>query len=272
MKTAANARPATDERPFLRGLSEKLMRVDDGAILRVAFYALLAGTLSVLFIDFRTMMSNAPEALTYTPQPILPPATTPDGDGRPRPPVTTSPDLLEAPMEIVLGGGGTLNLTGTIDPGVAERFAAEIAARGEYVETILLDSPGGSVDDALAIGRMIREAGLTTRVASGGLCASSCPLIFAAGAEREAGRGAAIGVHQIYAAALSATPVDALSVAGVAMADAQSVTAEITRHLTLSGVDPALWLHALETPPDRLYYFSADEMDDLNLVTAWLEN
>ena len=66
--------------------------------------------------------------------------------------------------------------------------------------------------------------------------------------------------------------INRLSVAGVAMADAQSVTAEITRHLTLSGVDPALWLHALETPPDRLYYFSPEEMDDLALVTEWLEN
>lgn len=272
MKTAANARPASDERPFLRSFGERLMQIDDGSIMRFAFFALLAGTLSVLFIDFRELTANAPEALTYAPQPILPPATTPDGDGRPRPPVTTSPDLLEAPLEIVLSSGGLLSLTGTIDPGSAQRFADEIAARGEYVETILLDSPGGSVEDALSIGRLIREQGLSTRVASGGLCASSCPLIFAAGSERQAGRGAAIGVHQIYAAALTASPIDALSVAGVAMADAQSVTAEITRHLTLSGVDPALWLHALETPPDRLYYFSPDEMDNLNLVTEWLEN
>jgi hypothetical protein len=272
MKTAANARPPSDERPFLRGLGARLMQIDDGSILRFAFFALLAGTLSVLVLDFRTTMANAPETLTAVPQPILPPATTPDGDGRPRPPITTSPDLLEAPLEIALGSGGLLRLTGSIDPGSAQRFADEIAARGEYVEIIQLDSPGGSVDDALSIGRLIREKGLSTRVADGGLCASSCPLIFAAGAERQAGRGAAIGVHQIYAAALSATPVDALSVAGVAMADAQSVTAEITRHLTLSGVDPALWLHALETPPDRLYYFSPEEMDDLALVTEWLEN
>lgn len=272
MKSQANARAETAAGPNSNRLVARLMRIEDGSILRVAFFALLAGTVSVLYLDFREMSANAPEALTYKPQPILPPATTPDGDGGARPPVTTSPDLLEAPLDIALGAGGTLRLTGTIDPGAADRFASEIAARGEYVETILLDSPGGSVDDALAIGRLIREEGLDTQVANGGLCASSCPIIFASGAERLAGRSAAIGVHQIYAAALSANPVDALSVAGIAMADAQSVTADITRHLVLSGVDPALWLHALETPPDRLYYFTPEEMGDLNLVTEWVEN
>lgn len=272
MKTEANARAASDERPFLHNLVARLMRIEDGAILRFAFFALLAGTLSVLYVDFRELTANAPAAPLAVPQPILPPASLPDGAGQQRPPITTSPELLEAPLDIVLGSGGTLSLTGTIDPGAAERFAAEIAARGEYVRVVLLDSPGGSVDDALAIGRLVREKGLSTEVASGGLCASSCPVIFAGGAERLAGRQAAIGVHQVYAAALGGGAADALSVAGVAMADAQQVTAEISRHLVLSGVDPALWLHALETPPDRLYYFSVAEMDDLNLVTEWVEN
>jgi len=44
-------------------------------------------------------------------------------------------------------------------------------------------------------------------------------------------------------------------------------TAEIISHLTLAGVDPALWLHALETPPDRLYYFNPEEMMRLRLAT-----
>ena len=56
--------------------------------------------------------------------------------------------------------------------------------------------------------------------------------------------------------------------AGEAMSDAQKTTAMITRHLTKMGVDPALWLHALETPPDRLYYLSPDELVTYRLVTA----
>lgn len=272
MKTEANARPATDAGPFYRHLLSGLAKIEDGAILRFAFFALLAGTIGVLYVDFRELSANAPAALTYTPQPILPPASTQDGGGRPRPALTTPPELLDEPLRIELEGGGVLRLTGTIDPGAAKRFEHEIDTRGEYVSTVLLDSPGGSVDDALEMGRLIGEKGLHTRVPDGALCASSCPIVFASGQVREAGREAAIGVHQIYAAALNASPVDALSVAGVAMADAQTATAAITRRLTEAGVDPAMWLHALETPPDRLYYFSPEELERYRLVTQWAEN
>ncbi|SMQ86120.1 hypothetical protein SAMN06295905_3419 [Devosia lucknowensis] len=272
MKSDANARADSDEGPFYRHLIASLARIEDGAILRFAFFALLAGTMGVLYVDYRELNANAPADLTYQPQPILPPASTEDGGGRARPDLTTAPDVLDEPLSIGLGSGGVLSLTGTIDPGSGQRFADEIAARGEYVSTVLLDSPGGSVNDALEIGRLILEKGLSTEVRDGGLCASSCPIIFASGTERIAGRDAAIGVHQIYAAALSASPIDALSVAGVAMSDAQNVTAEITRHLGEAGVDPALWIHALETPPDRLYYFTPEELEHYRLVTDMPDN
>lgn len=272
MKTEANARARTEDGPFYRRAVAALARIEDGAILRVAFFALLAGTVGVLYVDYRALNETAPAALTYRPQPILPPATTEDGGGRARPALGTPPELLDAPLSITLGSGGMLSLTGTVDPGAAARFAQEIAARGEYVSTVLLDSPGGSVDDALEIGRLIRAEGLSTEVRNGGLCASSCPIIFASGQSRIAGKDAAIGVHQIYAAALSASPLDALSVAGVAMADAQSVTAEISRHLSEAGVDTAVWLHAMETPPDRLYYLTPEELDHYRLVTEWADS
>lgn len=125
--------------------------------------------------------------------------------------------------------------------------------------------------DALAIGALIHEKGLATSVAAGALCASSCPLIFAGGKERIASDQAAIGVHQIYAAAITADPKSLASAAGVAMSDAQSMTAVITRYLSSTGVDPALWLHALETPPDRLYYLTSTEMEELRLVTKVIQ-
>ncbi|KQX38894.1 hypothetical protein ASD04_09620 [Devosia sp. Root436] len=272
MKTEANARAATRDSPFYRRLIESIAAIDDGNILRVAFFALLAGTASVLYVDYRELTADEGAALAMPMQPILPPFN-PDGpaDGA-TPNVTTSPQLLEQPLEIVLAPGGELRLTGSIDVGSATRFAAEIAARGEYAETVVLDSPGGSVVDALAIGSLIHEKGLATKVAAGSLCASSCPIIFASGARRIASADAAIGVHQIYAAALAADPQNALRVAGTAMSDAQSTTAEIIGHLTKTGVDPALWLHALETPPDRLYYFSPEEMTRLKLVTELDDN
>lgn len=269
MKTEANDR-APSVSP---GIVSRLAAIDDGSIIRAAFFALLIGTASVLYVDFRELALSEPSPLSPTLTPILPPADPTSGvEGRPMPRITTAPEALETPLSIALESGGDLKLTGTIDPGSALRFRTEIEQRGEYVKTVVLDSPGGSVMDALEIGALIQEKGLATKVAAGNLCASSCPIIFASGTERLASPDSAIGVHQIYAASLGETARDAMAVAGVAMADAQSTTAEITRHLTKSGVDPALWLHALDTPPDRLYYFSAEEMQRLKLVTQLIEN
>lgn len=271
MKTEANARARSHSGPFYRGLIERIAAVEDGAILRVAFFALLFGTASVLYVDYRELTENEGAALAVPMQPILPPAQ--DGPSpQSMPNVTTAPDVLDQPLQITLGSGGQLELTGSFDVGAAERFAAEIAARGEYVQTVVLDSPGGSVVDALAIGSLIHQEGLATKVAAGSLCASSCPIVFASGQERIASTQAAIGVHQIYAAALAGDPQNALRVAGTAMSDAQSTTAEIISHLTKTGVDPALWLHALSTPPEQLYYFTPEEMTRLKLVTEFAEN
>ena len=32
--------------------------------------------------------------------------------------------------------------------------------------------------------------------------------------------------------------------------------------------DPALWLHALDTPPRELYYFTVEQMSEYKLVTS----
>jgi hypothetical protein len=232
---------------------------------------LLIGTLSVLYVDYRELTENEGSALAMPLQPILPASEPTSPAQGPMPAITTSPEVLDDPLAVALEPGGVLTLTGTIDIGSAERFASEIAARGEYVKTIALDSPGGSVEDALAIAALIHAKGFATSVASGALCASSCPLIFAAGKERLATGQSAIGVHQIYAAQLSGDPQSALRVAGAAMADAQTTTARITRFLATTDVDPSVWVHALETPPDRLYYFTPAELMQYRLVTE-LEN
>jgi hypothetical protein len=243
-----------------------LAGLDDGTIMRAAFFSLLAGTLGVLYVDYSELTAGDTAAFAAPLEPILPPAN-PEaaGDGT-VPAIVSEREMLDGPLAIELSTGGELRLTGTFDPGSAERFAAEIATRGEYVETVVLESPGGSVTDALAIGALIHERGFATRVDAGRLCASSCPIVFASGAERIAGPDAAIGVHQVYASAVAGDP-RAVPQAGEAMSRAQTMTAEITRHLSRTGVDPALWLHALETAPDRLYYFSGEEMATFNLVT-----
>ncbi|MEO6180326.1 MAG: ATP-dependent Clp protease proteolytic subunit [Devosia sp.] len=240
---------------------------EDGAIIRAAFFGLLSATGVILYLDYTELNAAAPVTLPATLSPILPDFDPSNPAGTPGPDVTTPMDQLRQPLKVELVSGGTLALTGTIDPGAAERVAAEIAAHGEYIKIVALDSPGGSVADALAIGRLLREKGLATSVTAGALCASSCPLVFAGGKDRIATAQSAIAVHQIYAATEGGTLGSRLAAAGNAMSNAQTMTAEISRYLLSMGVDAEVWLRALETPPDRLTYFSAEELTRLKLAT-----
>lgn len=247
-------------------------RFEEGRVIRAAFFGMLFGTVTVLAIDLRDMVeANGglwPETSSSTAVtvPVLPPAVetseTAGGGTDPRQFLTTEQETLRDPIRFSLEGGGVLKAVGSIDQGSAARFAAEVSARGEYIETVSLDSPGGSLDDAMTMARLVRERGFTTQVADGAICASSCPLILAGGAERKVSQRAAVGLHQFYAVGKPGTAPEQ------AMADAQMTTARISRLLIELDVDPALWLHALDTPPRALYYLSAEELRKYRLVTA----
>lgn len=261
----AGSQPAATN-PVIRYLS----RFDDGEVLRWAFRGLLIGTIGVLATDLSDMSKingwfTTPASEAAPTDPILPPAVetgTPTPSGDPRPFLTTDETALKQIMAFTLEPGGVLKAEGSIEPGSAARLAEELSQRGEYVRTISLNSPGGAVEDAMAMARTLRERKIGTEVADGALCASSCPLVFAGGLTRKAGEKAAIGVHQFYAAMKEDLSRDQV------MSDAQATTARISRHLADMGVDPALWLHALDTPPRALYYLSPQELVDYRLVTT----
>jgi hypothetical protein len=118
------------------------------------------------------------------------------------------------------------------------------------------------VTDALAMGRLIREKKFSTEVEAGKTCVSSCPLLFAGGVERRAGDKAAIGVHQVAAiASATGPPRDEMDVA-------QRISARCQRYLGDMGINLQVWVHAMETPHDKLFIFKPDELKALNIVTA----
>src|ERR1700687_197226 len=167
------------------------------------------------------------------------------------------------PMTFDLVGGGKLMDNGTITPGSSESFATEVGRHSEYIKTVVLNSPGGSVNDALAMGRLIRERRFATEVEPGKFCVSSCPLVFVGGVDRRAGDRATIGVHQVAAirSAANGSPRDEMSLA-------QNISARCQRYLGDMGVSLQVWVHAMETPHDRLFVFKTDELKSLNIVTA----
>jgi hypothetical protein len=249
-----------------------LSRFDDGEVARWAFRGMLLGTIGVLCIDLNDLSAangwwarDVASSVAAPSEPILPPAVETDSpvpSSDPRHFVTTESAILSQPMQFTLASGGVLLAEGSIEPGTATRFAEEIETRGEYVKTISLNSPGGALDDAMAMARLIREKGMSTSIEDGALCASSCPLMFAGGETRKAGLEAAVGVHQFYAG------TDSKTEPAQAMSDAQATAARISRHLTAMGIDPAVWLHALDTPPRALYYLSPKELADYRMVTG----
>ena len=200
---------------------------------------------------------NLPGLLPSILAPLLP-----DGDKRLVP--LPQPDgAMAKPMTFDLAGGGRLLASGTITAGISQSFATEIERHGEYIKTVVLNSPGGSVTDALAMGRLIRERKFATEVEAGKYCVSSCPLVFAGGIARRAGDRATIGVHQVASmhSAGNAPPRDEMSVA-------QKISARCQRYLGDMGVSLQVWVHAMETPHDRLFVFTAEELKSLNMVTA----
>jgi hypothetical protein len=239
----------------------------EAVLLRLVFAGLLVLTVTVLGRDLLEELDGAPlfepEAPSELVEPYLPSARPGEADPGRRA-ATTPEERLRAPMVLELVADGRLTAVGTITPGTADRLADELARRGDYVETVVLDSPGGSVQDALAMSRMIRERKLATLVEDGGLCASSCPLVLAGGAERRAGREAVVGVHQISAVRTGGVVLPGAS--EPEMVRAQRVSAEIQRHLVEMGVEPAVWVHAMETPPQEMYYFIGEELAALKLA------
>ncbi|KPP89317.1 MAG: putative periplasmic protein [Rhodobacteraceae bacterium HLUCCA08] len=156
--------------------------------------------------------------------------------------------------------GDDLLLRGAVEAGDAERIIRQITAQ-EGAARVVLDSPGGSVMDALAIGRAIRAEGLASHVTATGICLSACPYLLAGGTARSAEEGARIGVHQHYFGENTLLPAFA------AVSDIQRGQAEVMRYLDQMGIDPMLMAPALATPPDQIYLLLRSEMLDTALLT-----
>lgn len=157
-------------------------------------------------------------------------------------------------------GAPALVLTGAILPGDAERFSDFMAGR-PAPETVFLNSPGGSVSDALAIGRTLRALEVDTAMSEADVCLSACPYLMAAGVVRSVADGAMVGVHQHFFGENTALP------AFLAVEDIQRGQGEVMAYLVEMGIDPRLMQPALMTPPDEIYILTAAEMADYKLVT-----
>lgn len=250
-------------------------------MLRLLWMGLLTSTVVVLALDLQELMARNPadwpgsrktSPVTMEPpreadqiRPYLPRTNPVSQDGRPpKLPGVDANDverLVQDTMTFHRGPKATASAVGRIDPGTAGELERFLLAQNGEITRVVLHSPGGSVRDGLEMGRMLRDAEITTEVPDNGYCASSCPLVFAGGKARVAGQKAWIGVHQIYA--------DRTSIGSLhdGLADAQRVSATCQQHLVDMDVNPEVWIYAMRTPKHALYIFRPRELANLDLAT-----
>ncbi|MEO0767303.1 MAG: hypothetical protein AAFY75_14910 [Pseudomonadota bacterium] len=183
---------------------------------------------------------------------------------RDRPVVQPARDPGQLPNRLVLSAiaDGTYRLEGAIGDGDAARLIDLIDAADPVPDTLVLQSPGGSVADALALGRHIRGNGIATQMLAGEFCYSACPYMLAAGASRDIDPDAFVGVHQHYFGEKTFLP------AAFAVEDIQRGQGEVMTYLDEMGIDPLLMQHALSTPPDEIYVLLPEELERYGFIEA----
>lgn len=156
-------------------------------------------------------------------------------------------------------------ITGAIADGDAERLDEWLKAQETPPKAFALHSPGGAVDEALRIGRIIRTTGLPVMVTIGASCFSACPYILAGGLTREVSLQALVGVHQHYFGTNTYLPAFLL------VSDIQVGQGEVMAYLAEMGIDPLIMVKALITPPDDIYILLPEELKGFRLSTSLTE-
>jgi hypothetical protein len=170
---------------------------------------------------------------------------------------------------------------------IADRTVREFQLFSEKFDlrgaTMVLDSEGGSVLATLAIGRMIRQLGMTTSVGRtkllpsfgsgpsgailepGANCESMCAFMLLAGVRRHVPPEARILVHQIWLASKRAAEA---SYTGEEVRLVQRDIGSLAAYTVEMGGDIQLIETALRVPPwEPLYELSADELRRMRVST-----
>lgn len=212
---------------------------------------------------------------------------------------------LDAPMEFVdatsKGNSSSsvwISATGVIGQETPAKFKAFLENLDRRSDQIFMHSPGGNLAAGLALGRMIRAAGLSTHIGQtkrsfesytttcdtwfdgveAGICASSCAYAFLGGKERFVAAGSPgklkgrLGFHQFYGNPdggndmLTAGQVSDIESSTLSIA--QALTGQIVLYAVEMGIDPRIVAFASATSSDDLYYPTADELVDLTIASG----
>jgi hypothetical protein len=155
-----------------------------------------------------------------------------------------------APSTIhVLSGGSVIEISGSFSTTLPRDFVT-VLAQTPQVRTVWLESPGGRVQPAIAIAKIIQSRGLDTYV--GRFCVSACTLAFLGGHQRFLAPNARLGFHQAH---LPDTPPERWD----------PVLRQAYRAF---GVPSDFIDHVLRTPPEALWFPTPSELSDASITTG----
>ncbi len=178
---------------------------------------------------------------------------------------------------------GWIGAVGVITSETPAGFEEFSSGRNLKGATVVLDSSGGSVLDAIALGRRWRSLGLHTTVGvvierevTGGMardtipdayCESMCVFLLLSGNTRTVPDGAHVRVHQIWMGD-RADDAKAASYTADDMMIVERDIGRLAKYTFDKGGTGDLLSHALSVPPwEPLHQLSADELRLTNLVT-----
>ena len=180
--------------------------------------------------------------------------------------------------------GGWVSAVGVVTANTSGDF--DEFARGRQLRgtTIVLDSSGGSVNDAIALGRRWRNLGALTTVgtsvqtntaqeapadmASGAYCESMCVFLLLAGKTRYVPDGAHVRVHQIWMGDRANDAKAAVYSADDLMIVERDI-GRLAKYTFDMGGTGDLLLLSLNVPPwEDLHELSREELRLTNLVTT----
>jgi len=156
------------------------------------------------------------------------------------------PAASAAEVQVINGqfGNKFISISGRIEQEDAKIFAE--SAVSSKADTVILNSPGGSVNSSMEIGRLIRARGMITVVTRNSYCVSACGLIWVAGVRRVLAPGARVGFHATF---MTRDSMRMESGVGNAL---------VGRYLTLLNLPERAVVFATTAGPDSLNWLDAD--------------
>ena len=154
--------------------------------------------------------------------------------------------------------GRGIRILGAIEKGFTTKLSA-ILKKNPDAEFVALGSGGGSVEEALAAGRLIRSKELSTTIWNN--CYSACPLVFLGGVKRHIHSPyPSLGFHQFYTSTGAVAPN-------------APIYAQVTKYIQEMGVDSLFVYTAIlrATPAEMNMINGTDARLCQTRIATWIQ-